>query len=133
MAASNLERRLYSEKIVVIPLGTLTDVDADNDVAVASMIVPRNLKLKGVGVSWVSSDNAAAGLTAKVTDTAATVLASSGAATPSVTESGVFAEDVDVFVSKDQVLCFTVRSVADTNDFVGAAITVLFEAPKTSD
>jgi len=133
MALSDLARSQFAEKIVVIPIGTLTDVDKDADTAVATMIAPRNLMLKGVGVSWVSSDNAAAGLTAKVTDIAAAVLASSGAATPSATESGVFGDEVDVFIPKDTVLCFTVRSVADTNDFVGAAITVVFEAPKTDE
>jgi len=130
---SDLERKLYSEKVIVIPLGTLTNVDADADNVVATMIVPRNFKLKGVGISWTSATGTTPSLTAKVTDIAATVLASSGAATTITTEGGIFTENVDVLVSRGDILNFTIRSANDDNDFVAAAITVLFEAPKTDD
>lgn len=130
---SDLERKLYSEKIIVIPLGTLTNVDADNDVVVATMVMPRNLKLKGVGVSWTSATGTTPSLNAKVTTIAEAILAASGLAPTSATESGIFTENVNAFCSRGDVLNFTIRSFNDDNDFVGAAITVLFEAPKTDD
>ena len=72
-------------------------------------------------------------LTAKVTNIAEVVLASSGVAASITTEGGVHAEDANVFVSKGQVLCLTLRSANADNDFTGCAITLLFEAPATDD
>lgn len=131
MASSDLERALYGEKIVVFPIGTLTNFDTDADNVVATMICPRNLILKGVGVSWTSATGTTPSLTAKVTTIAEVVLASSGAATTIATEGGIYAEDANAFVSKGQVLNITLRSANDDNDFVAAAVTVVFEHPKT--
>lgn len=130
---SDLERSQFSEKIIVVPIATLTNVDADNDVVVATMIAPRNLKLKNVGVSWTSATGTTPALNAKVTDIAANVLAASGLAATIATEGGIVGDDVDEFISKGQVLNLTLRSANDDNDFVAPAITLVFEAPKTDD
>ena len=140
---SDLARKLYAEKIVVIgPIvnvaasgaaGILENVPANADTVFSTMIVPRNLKLKGVGVSWATGAGTTPALTAKVTDISEVVLASSGAATTSTTEGGIVAENVNVYVSKGQVLCFTLRSANADNDFTGASITVTFESPLGED
>lgn len=140
---SDLARKLYAEKIVVVgPIvnvantgaaGKLENVPANADTLFATLIAPRNLKLKGVGVSWGSAGGTGATLTAKVTDISANVLASSGLATATDTEGGVYAEDANVFVSKGTVLCLTLRSANADNDFYGACITVTFEAPASDD
>lgn len=133
MPSSDLARALTEEKFINFPLGTLTNVDKDADNVVATFIAPRNLKLKGVGVSWNTADSGAGGLTAKVTTTGGTVLASSGAGTPSATASGAYAEDADEFLSKGTIYCITLRSVADTDDFTAANVILCVESPKTDD
>jgi hypothetical protein len=139
---SDLARKLYAEKIIVVPIinvaasgaaGVLENVPSNADTVFATLIAPRNLKLKGVGVSWATGGGTGPTLTAKVTDIAAAVLASSGLATSITTEGGVYAEDANVFVSKGTVLCLTLRSNNADNDFTGCAITVVFEAPASDD
>ena len=139
---SDLARKLYAEKIIVVPIfnvaatgaaGLLENVPANADTVFATLIAPRNLKLKGVGVSWVTAAGTGPRLTAKVTDIAAVVLASSGAAASITTEGGIYAEDANVFVSKGTILCLTLRSDNADNDFTGCAITLLFEAPASDD
>jgi hypothetical protein len=130
---NDVARRLYAEKFITFHLGTLTNVLASADTVFSTFVVPRNFKLRGVGVSWSTSDAAGAGLTAKVTTTAGVVLASSGAATPSATASGIVSNDANVDITKGQILAITLRGVADTNDFVGASVVVIVEPPPTEE
>lgn len=131
MALSDLARTLYAEKFINFVLGTLTNVDKDADNAVCSFIAPRNIQLTGIGVSWGTADSAAGGLTAKITKADGTVLASSGAGTPSATASGAYTDGYDVTLTKGTVYLLTIRSVADTDDFTSADIILCCEAPKT--
>lgn len=130
---SDLARKLYAEKIVSFQLGTLgvlTDVDKDNDVTEANFCVPRNLKLVQVCVGAKSAS--AGGLNAKVFNQADVLLASSGVSVG--TTAGAFASsDCDVWLSKGDNIYITIRSVNDTDDYVGASVTLVFQAPLVED
>lgn len=132
MASSDLERRLYGEKIVVIHLGTLTNVDKDADNIVVPFVAPRNLQLVAIGAAYLTGDASGSGLTAKFATSGGTILASGPALTGTAATGGI-TDGYNVSLTKDTLYGITLRSVNDTDDFTGAAVFLVFEAPKSDD
>lgn len=128
MSQTDLSRDEYLDKYINFSPADQTNL-ATSDTVVGTFIVPRNMRLKGISVGFLTADATSSALTGKV-KSGSTVIASS-TATGATTATTSCPSPVDVFVPKCSILTVTMNSGTSTDDFTGIALTVWLEPVKT--